>query len=613
MSKTAGQGTASQPELTHDAEREALVRADLARHLKRGEPLRIVGNGLVAITVAVLMRDVVPLPWVLAWLAAMLGHAAFNAWAAWRVWRRPTRTEAAARRLRVVTRMEAANGLLWMAAELLWLPGSDYVHRGLIMVLLSGLGAGVMHSLSAHLPALYAFSLPIVLGFFVAGCFAQGTYFLVAFALLLVWLAVNLNFASHMNRTLRESLANHHRAQALAVDLQVQRDRAVELGQARSRFLAAASHDLRQPVHALSLFVGALQLEPRGDKAAIIMGHVDGALAALGSLFDALLDISKLDAGLVQPDWQPLPLRQFLQRLAQDQAALASAKGLRFELRTHGDASAAEAWVRSDPVLLERVLRNLLANALRYTDHGCVQLQLRLRGGRAEIKVADTGRGIPQSRRREVFEEFVQLGGPEGGREQGMGLGLSIVARLVGLLDLQLRLRSRLDRGTVVCLMLPLLPAPVVSPEPRVTPASGSALSGLQPGDVVLVIDDSDGVRLAMQELLANWGCEVFAAPDIDTLMPQLMTLSTPPRLLLCDYQLRAGANGLDAIDRLRDAFNDELAAVLITGDTAPDRLRQAAASGLPLLHKPVTPSLLRQAINRALLAAEPGIAIEPS
>ncbi len=609
MNRTSADGAAAQPQPAPDLQREALVRADLARHLKRGEPLRILGNSLVAIAVAVLMRDAVPLPWTLTWLALMLSHAAFNARAAWAAWQRPTRTAAAARRLRVVTRVEATNGLLWMAAELLWLPGSDYVHRGLVMVLLSGMGAGVMHSLSAHLPALYAFSLPIVLGFFVAGCFAQGTYFLVAFTLLLVWLAVNLNFARHMNRTLRESLLNHHRAQALAVDLQVQRDRAVELGQARSRFLAAASHDLRQPVHALSLFIGALQLEPSGDKAGVIMRHVDGALAALGSLFDALLDISKLDAGLVQPDWQAVPLRPLLHRLARDQAALAGAKGLQFELQAD---AAGEAWVRSDPVLLERVLRNLLTNALRYTDHGRVGLQLRVRQGRAEIQVADTGRGIPRARRREVFEEFVQLSGPEGGREQGMGLGLSIVARLVGLLELQLRLRSRPGSGTVVGLMLPLLPAPGVPPEPAAVPASGTALSGLQAGDGVLVVDDSDGVRMAMQELLANWGCEVFAAADIEALMPQLMTLRAAPRLLLCDYRLQCGANGLDTIARLRDAFNDELAAVLITGDTAPDRLQEATASGLPLLHKPVTPALLRQAIDRALLMSQSGIAMGP-
>jgi CheY-like chemotaxis protein len=185
----------------------------------------------------------------------------------------------------------------------------------------------------------------------------------------------------------------------------------------------------------------------------------------------------------------------------------------------------------------------------------------------------------------------------------------------VGLLQVQLRLRSRPGRGTVVGLLLPLLPRPPAQaalPQPAAVTASSGAHTGLQTGDVVLVVDDSDGVRLAMQELLASWGCEVFAAPDIEALMPQLMALRTAPRLLLCDDRLQGGANGLATIARLRDAFNDELAAVLITGDTAPDRLQQATASGLPLLHKPVTPALLRQAIDRALSAPQAAVAVAP-
>ena len=201
----------------------------------------------------------------------------------------------------------------------------------------------------------------------------------------------------------------------------------------------------------------------------------------------------------------------------------------------------------------------------------------------------------------------MQLSGPGGGREQGMGMGLSIVARLVGLLALRLRLRSRPGRGTVVGLLLPLLPAPSAALDPTTGCASARGRPGLQTGDVVLVVDDGDGVRLAMQELLASRDCEVFAAADVDTLMRQLMALRSAPRLLLCDYRLGGGASSLETIAQLRDAFNDDLAAVLITGDTAPRRLQEAAASGLPLLHKPVTPALLRQAIDRALSMPERG------
>jgi len=592
------------------SQRDALVVADLARHLKRGEPLRILGNTVVAITVVVLMRDSAQLTWLATWLAVMLAHSAFNARAAWRVWRRPTRTDNAARRLRVVTRMEAGYGLLWLVAELLILPGSDYVHRALLMVLLSGLGAGVMQSLSAYLPALYAyFALP-VLGFFLAGYMGHGPYFLAAIVLLLVWMAVNLNFARQMHRTLVDSLHNRHIANALAVDLKVQRDRAVELGRSRSRFLAAASHDLRQPVHALSLFVGALGQNPSKEQSRHILKHVGSAIDAMGSMFNAMLDISKLDADLLQPNWQVLDLRTLLLRVAADQPLLAGTKGLRFGCEL---PAAPHPRVRCDPVLLERILRNLLSNALRYTAEGSVLLRLRVRAGRAEIVVADSGAGIPRERREQVFEEFVQLPHPGHEREQGLGLGLAIVRRLVGLLGLRLVLRSRLGRGTVFTLHLPLHQPP--AEQPAALPAQAAAGPGhaasqgrpgkLGQGDVVIVVDDSADIRLAMSALLSAWGCQVFTAASVRELMPQMMQLSAPPRLLLCDYRLADGDSGIAAIDQLRDAFNQDIPAVLVTGDTAPEPLREAIASGLPLLHKPVTQHQLREAMERAIAMDE--------
>nr|WP_316641237.1 ATP-binding protein [uncultured Roseateles sp.] len=599
--------TLGQAEPLSGSQRDAQVVADLARHLKRGEPLRILGNTVVAIAVVVLMRDEAQLTWLATWLAVMLTHSAFNARAAWRVWRRPTRTDNAARRLRVVTRMEAGYGLLWLVAELLILPGSDYVHRGLLMVLLSGLGAGVMQSLSAHLPALYAyFALP-VLGFFLAGYIGHGPYFLVAIVLLLVWVAVNLNFARQMHRTLVESLHNRHIANALAVDLEVQRDRALELSRSRSRFLAAASHDLRQPVHALSLFVGALGQNPSKEQSQNILRHVGSAIDAMGTMFNAMLDISKLDADLLQPNWQVLNLRTLLIRVAADQPLLASAKGLGFSCEM---PPALHPTVRCDPVLLERILRNLLSNAVRYTAEGSVRLRLRVRAGRVEIVVADTGVGIPRARREQVFEEFVQLPHPEREREQGLGLGLAIVKRLVGLLGLRLVLRSRPGRGTVFTLRLPLADEPAATgpaPAPATSPGRPSKLDQLGQGDIVIVVDDSAEIRLAMSALLSAWGCQVFAAANVRELMPQVMRLSAPPRLLLCDYRLADGNGGIAAIDQLRDAFNQDIPAVLVTGDTAPEQLREAVASGLPLLHKPVTQLQLREAMERAIaMHAEP-------
>ena len=645
-------------------EYQALVVADIARHLNASEPLRIVGGAATAITVALVFRDTAHPSGLGVWLAAMLAHSAYNAWVAWRRKRPPQSVPMAAaqatqnaapnpgRRLRAVTRTEAINGGLWMAAELLLLPGSDYAHRGLLMVLLSGLGAGVMQSLSAHLPALMAFFVPAVLGFFVAGMFGHGDYFGVALVLLLMWVAVNLNYARLMHRTLIESLRNRHAAAALAADLQVQKDRAVELSQSRSRFLAAASHDLRQPVHALSLFVAALSQQPPAAEAQRLLGHMRATVDAMSGLFNALLDLSKLDAALVQPAWARLPLQPLLARVAAEHSTVAAALGLGFGFEMQGPVDLA---VHTDPVLLERILRNLLSNALRYTPQGQVRLQARLRGGAVLLRVADTGIGIPAARQGEVFHEFVQLRqarsvpghpaspadqetyNPPQESDQGLGLGLAFVRRLSELLGLRLSLRSRPGRGSVFSVRLPLagrqmpdaaltgnatrLPGEAM-PSLRVptlpttlptttlpTPAPANAAPAtvsLQPGDLVLLIDDALRVRQAMTALLTGWGCQVLSAGSLAELTPQLRTLTRLPRLIVCDARLRSGASGLATVAQLRVDFNEAVPAILITGDTAPERLREALASGLVLLHKPVVnPQALQDAIAMALSASE--------
>jgi signal transduction histidine kinase len=585
-------------------ERDARVRADLARHLKRSEPLRMAGNSLMALTVAAISRAAAPHAWIAAWLLAFLAHTAWCAWAAWRVWHRPTRLENAARRLRVVVRNEAINGVFWMLALLLLLPGSDPTHRALLMVLLSGMGSGMMVSLCAHPPALYAFFLPTLVGFMFAEPPQNRPYFAVALPLLLLWLLVNLNFARLMHRTLRNSLRNRHEADALAAELQVQNDRAVELGQTRSRFLAAASHDLRQPVHALSMFVGALGQQPPPEEAQRLLGHVRNTVDSLGEMFNALLDLSKLDAAMVRPVRVAVPLQPLLARVAADEGAVAQAKGLTLHWRINGPAG---LLAHTDPMLLERILRNLLSNAVRYTRQGQVWLLADVRGPAVRLRVADTGVGIARAQRELVFQEFVQLHTQGHDREPGMGLGLAIVKRLTQLLGVRVLLRSRPGRGSVFSFELPL--------GRHSTPATGSAESApaataahqLEAGDVVLVLDDAPDIRLAMTALLTGWGCQVLAAAHVDALQPQLMTLQRQPRLIICDGQLSGGASGAAAIEELRQGFNDEVPAIVITGDTAPERLREAAANGLSLLHKPVAELALRHAIAAALAGRPAG------
>ena len=252
------------------------------------------------------------------------------------------------------------------------------------------------------------------------------------------------------------------------------------------------------------------------------------------------------------------------------------------------------------------MLRNLVSNAVHYTDRGGVLLSARVRGGAVRVRVHDSGIGIAPERQAEVFQEFVQLHNPERDRAKGMGLGLAIVRRLVDLLGMPLDLRSIPGRGTSFTLRLPTAPLAAVEPEAAPQPAVAPATAA--PGDLVLVVDDDGEIRKAMADLLSGWGLRVISAAGMAELQPQLMALTAPPRLAICDLRLRGSETGLGVAEQLGLLFNDELPIILITGDTGAEQLRDARASGHVLLHKPVSPQTLQAAMAQALaVPAEAG------
>lgn len=591
------------PPLSRPPSFDTLVQSDIARQLKRAHPMQLAGNVLMVTVTLIGLGKLVALPLVLAWTTLQALTTGFSAWAAWRQWRRPTRPENAARRLRLSVRASLVLGLQWMVGLLLFFPPADYGHRAMLVVFVGGMVSAGMLAFSVHLPALLAFFIPCATGLLLAVLTSGSEARFGVAALLVGWAVAAMMFSRQLHQTVIQSLYNRHAADALAAALQLERDRAIELSQARSRFLAAASHDLRQPVHALALFVGALQQQPPAAEAQRLLGHVHNTVESLGSMFNALLDLSKLDAEVLTPAMTAIDLRQLLARLATEVGALAAAKGL--QMRSDPKYAAALT-VHSDPLLLERILRNLLSNALRYTERGEVRLQAVQRGTAVRIRVADTGIGIAREHVAEVFKEFVQLHNPERDRQQGLGLGLAIVKRLSELLGHRLTLRSRPGRGSVVSLWLPLAAAATdPAAEPGPTRAEASAAAELLNGDLVLLVDDNADIRFALTALLSAWGCHVLAAPGLAALRPQLLSLTVRPRLLICDFRLRDQENGLDVIAQLREDFNCCLPAVLLTGDTAPDRLREALAADVPLLHKPVGPAALRGAIARVLAQAD--------
>ena len=379
---------------------------------------------------------------------------------------------------------------------------------------------------------------------------------------------------------------------------------------AKSRFLAAASHDLRQPLHALNLFLDQRRSETDQVERSRLDAQIDAAVAAMNELFNSLLDISKLDAGVLAPSISEFPVDHLLKRIETTFAATARENGLRLRVVS------SRAWVRSDFILLERILLNLVSNAVRYTERGGVVVGCRHRNGRLRIDVCDSGIGIPEDQRRNIFGEFYQLDGGEKDRRGGLGLGLAIVDRLCGLLDHPIELTSSVGSGSRFSVLVPSAPAGTAQASLDVP----RPLVDSERGKLVMVIDDNELVRDGMRGLLKSWGCLVVTAESEDAAMAKLAEHGRRPDLIISDYHLAHGKTGFELIDRLRRACGAQIPAFLISGDTAPERLREASASGYYLLHKPVLPITLRSVVSQLLknqqgevAAPEPTIAREPA
>ncbi|TDP61533.1 signal transduction histidine kinase [Roseateles toxinivorans] len=577
---------------------EARILADQVTALQRTLPSIILGNTLTPLVVLVCVKGLVSTVALGSWFALQMLHSAFNAWAWWLTRHRPAHPRNAPARARAIIVASGLSGLLWAAGLVFLWPPERLDLQILLIFLIGGMTSSAMHALSVLLPAYYAFLVPSVASVVGMSLWAGSVAHLAVAATVLAFGLTSIRFAASLNRTLRDSLRSRYTVAELAADLQLQKERAEAASLDKSRFLAAASHDLRQPVHALSLFLSALRKQPLTVEGERLATHAAHAVETMADLFNSLLDVSRLDAGMVHPERRRFPVAPLLERVAEQEQPSAGAAGLRLRLRLPPQP----LWIETDPVLLERVLRNLVSNALRYTDRGTVLIALRRGAGGWVLQVRDSGIGIPPERQADVFQEFVQLHNPERDRNKGLGLGLAIVRRTVELLGLALNLRSAPGRGTVFTLALPVVaPAGAGVTAVEQGPAAPAPDSAPPPGLFVAVIDDDADILAAMEAVLSGWGCKVLTAGDVAELLAGLLLEPATPELLISDFRLREGASGLDAVARLRDEYNQDIPAILITGDTAPERLVEAQASGLLLLHKPVATEDLRVAIAQAL------------
>ncbi|WP_244433553.1 hybrid sensor histidine kinase/response regulator [Azospirillum sp. B506] len=365
---------------------------------------------------------------------------------------------------------------------------------------------------------------------------------------------------------------------------------------ARSRFLARASHDLRQPFQAMRLFLDALTTQVEGNpRATRTAGMLANAMTAGEQLLNALLDISTLDAGTVEADMQAVSLDTLLHSLADEFRPQAEEKGLR--LRVH---VACRAVTRSDPVLLGRIVRNLLANAIRYTQRGGILLGLRKRDGQWRIEVWDTGFGIPQDKLDVIFDEFHQLTNPARDATRGLGLGLAIVRRLSVLLSAPVDVQSRSGRGSVFAVTVDRLDGDDAPADaPAASTAADHATAGVPlDGMRILVVDDDSMVLSGLLLTLESWGCAFVSASNMREVFAAVDGLEGPPDAILTDLRLPGKVSGFDVIDRVRKLFKADIPAVVLTGETAPESLLEGQRRGCAFLHKPLHPGELRRVLE---------------
>jgi two-component system, sensor histidine kinase len=610
---------------TH-SRRDLLIQAKQIAQLYEQIPTTVSGSILAALVLAASLRANVPGAAVAGWLALIV---AFQLWRVAEFIRYRRRKPSPAQLAAWGGEYAAGSfvsGLIWGSAGLvLGLDGSTSF-QALVYLILFGMATASVSVISSYAPALFAFVIPTMLPAIVVTALRGGATDFVTAAVGLLFLLVTLRFGWLLNRRLVEAyragyenadlvqeLSAQKRAadaardeaeratqqkSALVEELTVQKSAAEDAraeaesaAQSRARFLAAASHDLRQPLHALGLLVGALSEKIRFPDVRRIVDNMENSVHALDELFNALLDISKLDAGVIQPRLANVPLQNILDRLKADFGPSAAEKELRFTVR------ACRHVAYSDAILLQRIVRNLVSNAVRHTERGGVVVGCRRRGNHIVIEVWDTGPGIPTQEQTRIFDEFYQLRNPERDRNKGLGLGLAIVRRLVDLLGYKLDVVSRVGRGSCFKIELPVgRSEAMLEDDPPVLPARAMPLAGAR----IFVIDDESAIRDSMELVLTQWGCEVTTAASAEEALERL-DADARVDLIIADYRLRDNAVGTDAIDKLQAKLRREIPSILITGDTGPDRLREAQATGVRLLHKPVPPARLRAAIHATL------------
>ncbi|NQY86428.1 MAG: hybrid sensor histidine kinase/response regulator [Colwellia sp.] len=470
-------------------------------------------------------------------------------------------------------------------APWLFLQSEADIYLFTLFIMIISLTGTVTHAIAYYFEKLVVFStLPLLSLAVKFNTMESDNLFEVYIVLILVWTGL-ITFAHRVNKSLINSIIlkfEHIQARANAERINAE----------KSQFMAAASHDIRQPLQAINLLVSTLKSGNKNPHDDVLFERLENSVDSMSELLNSMLDVSKLDAHVVVPKPQHICLTTLLEKLQGELEPFAKAKNINLVIKSDNSI------VFSDVILLEQVLNNLLSNAIRYTHFGNITLSAQSYSGQINIGVKDTGVGIASADQDAIFLEFHQLHNPERDQNKGLGLGLSIVKRLCTLQNWPLSLNSELGVGSCFSFKVPKGDRQLIQVVDKVD--MNKNLGSID----IIVIDDHEGIRFSLSNILSKWGCKVRSFESADNACEALKQLPTwKPNLIISDYRLRNNVTGIEAIDKVKLTLNYAIEAIVISGDTAPEEIIKIEKSGLIVLHKPIKPAKLRVVISRKMMS----------
>ncbi len=475
------------------------------------------------------------------------------------------------------------SGLHWGVSAWIYLDPQDPELFVFLSAVYLGIVASTIPSMAARPFIWLAYSLSIFLFAFTKFAFLQEWNML---ALILVGQFINTLVSFNLSRQIKHSITQDLRNEELLEEVNQAKEKAENANLTKSKFMASATHDLRQPLHVQSVLLEVLNLHLKNDDLKKIVGKIAKSNLALTNLFNSLLEISQLDAGTLKTNLSHQNLNKLCQNLFEEYQILAHLKGLEFNLEQE------ECTVISDPILLNRILSNLLSNALKFTQTGSISITIKNKSDKIEISIYDTGIGIDSSEHENVFNEYVQIGNQERDRSQGIGLGLALVSRLCQLLHHEIKLTSQLSKGCEFKLIL------AKGEQSNIVTVDMNINQSQIKNTQILLIDDEKDIIEAMTLMLTNWGAKVKGMLSIDEALTDIKDNNYAPELIISDYRLKNNDNGLDGLTLIQKKLGRTIPSLIITGDTDPELLEKIKKENLYILHKPVKIPSLKKAIN---------------